>query len=325
VSDSKGEILERAREVLRVEGEAVLALVDRVGEGFTRAVELVREADGRVVVSGLGKSGLVARKVASTLASTGTPAVFLHPVEGVHGDLGLVVEGDVLLLVSKSGETREITDLLPAVQDMGVPVLAITGDPGSTLARRADVVLDAGVPSEACPLDLAPTASSTAALALGDALAMTLLTRRGFGAEDFARLHPGGALGRRLLWSVRDAMVDDPDDVPSVTPGAPLSEAMHEIAFRRGTVPVVDGDGRVEGVITAGDLTRFAGSHPDFLERPTREAMSRDPHLAAPDTRAADAVRTMEEEGIMAMPVVDGDRRLVGIVHLHDLLRAGVA
>lgn len=325
MSGSDGEILERAREVLRVEGEAVLSLVDRLGAPFSRAVRRIQEAEGRVVVSGLGKSGVVARKVASTLASTGTPAVFLHPVEGVHGDLGLVVRGDVLLLVSKSGETREITNLLPPVQRMGVPVLAITGAPASALARRADVVLDAGVSAEACPLDLAPTASSTAALALGDALAMTLLSERGFGAEDFARLHPGGALGRRLLWTVRDAMVDDPEEVPSVSPDAPLSEAMHEIAFRRGTVPVLDGDRRVVGVVTAGDLTRFAESHRDFLDRSTREAMTADAELAAPDTPASEVVGVMEEEGIMAMPVVDGEGRLLGIVHLHDLLRAGFA
>lgn len=318
------ELLERGREVLRVEGRAVLDLVDRLGPPFLEAAERILEAEGRVVVSGVGKSGMVARKIASTLASTGTPAVFLHPVEGAHGDLGLLVRGDLLVAVSKSGETEELADLLPAVRRLDVPVVAITGEPESTLGRLADVVLDAGVRGEACPMDLAPTASSTAALALGDALAMAVLAARGFDSEAVARLHPGGRLGRRLLWKVRDVMVEDPTEVPEVGPDAPLREAMREIAFRRGTVPVVDGDGRVIGVVTAGDLTRFAEERPDFLERPTREAMTRDPHLTAPDTLAAEAAEVIERQGIMAMPVVDDDGALVGIVHLHDLLRAGV-
>lgn len=307
-----------------MEGEAVLSLVDRLDDAFLEAAERILGTEGRVVVSGVGKSGVVARKVASTLASTGTPALFLHPVEGAHGDLGLLVRGDLLVAVSKSGETEELVELMPAVRRLEVPVVAITGEPASTLGRLADVVLDAGVRSEACPMDLAPTASSTAALALGDALAMALLTARGFDSGDFARLHPGGRIGRRLLWTVRDVMVEDPEEVPEVGPGAPLSEAMHEIAFRRGTVPVVDDDRRVVGVVTAGDLTRFAGDRPDFLRRPTREAMTPDPHLAAPGTLATEAAEVMEREGIMAMPVVDPDGGLLGIVHLHDLLRAGV-
>lgn len=319
------EILDRGREALRVEGEAVLALQERLGDPFLRAVRAVLDAEGRVVVSGVGKSGTVARKIASTLASTGTPAVFLHPVEGAHGDLGLLVRGDLLLAVSNSGESEELAELMPAVKRLEVPVVALTGDPDSTLGRHADVVLDAGVDAEAGPLELAPTASSTAAMAYGDALAVALLAARGFDARDFARLHPRGALGRKLLWTVRDVMLEDPSEVPSLSPDAPLSEAMHEIAFRRGTVPVVDADRRVAGVVTAGDLTRYAEDHPDFLERPTREAMTRDPHLVAPDTLAAEAVRVMEEEGIMAMPVVDADGALLGIVHLHDLLREGVA
>lgn len=319
------EILERGREALRVEGEAVLALEERLGEPFLRAVRAVLDAEGRVVVSGVGKSGTVARKIASTLASTGTPAVFLHPVEGAHGDLGLLVRGDLLVAVSNSGESEELAELMPAVKRLDVPVVALTGDPGSTLGRHADVVLDAGVDAEAGPLELAPTASSTAAMAYGDALAVALLAARGFDARDFARLHPRGTLGRKLLWTVGDVMLEDPAEVPSLPPDAPLSEAMHEIAFRRGTVPVVDGDRRVTGVVTAGDLTRYAEDHPDFLERPTREAMSPDPHLVTPDALAAEAVRRMEEHGIMALPVVDGDRVLLGIVHLHDLLREGVA
>ena len=314
----------RGRQVLEVEGRAVLALTGRLGDAFVDAVRCVLETSGRVIVSGMGKSGVVARKVASTLASTGTPALFLHPAEGAHGDLGLVVRGDVLVAISKSGETEELVALMPAVKRLEVPVVAILGSVDSTLGRHADVVLDASVSEEACPMDLAPTASSTAALAMGDALAMAVLDERGFGPDDFARLHPGGRLGRRLLWEVRDVMLDDPSEVPGVAPGAPLAETMRQIAHLRGTVPVIE-DGRVVGVVTAGDLTRFAETRDDFLERPTREAMSRDPEVIGPDALAAEAVRVMEEEGIMAMPVTDEDGALLGIVHLHDLLRAGIA
>ena len=314
----------RGRQVLEVEGRAVLALTERLGDAFVDAVRHVLETSGRVVVSGMGKSGVVARKVASTLASTGTPALFLHPAEGAHGDLGLVVRGDVLVAISKSGETEELVALMPAVKRLDVPVVAILGSVDSTLGRHADVVLDASVSEEACPMDLAPTASSTAALAMGDALAMAVLDERGFGPDDFARLHPGGRIGRRLLWEVRDVMLEDPSEVPGVAPEAPLADTMRQIAHLRGTVPVVD-DGRVVGVVTAGDLTRYAETREDFLERPTREAMTRDPEVIGPDALAAEAVRVMEEEGIMAMPVTDEEGTLLGIVHLHDLLRAGIA
>jgi len=322
---SDEEVLERGLEVLATEAEGIRAVAAKTGEAFVEAVRRMEACRGRVVVTGIGKSGVVARKIASTLASTGTPAVFLHPVEGVHGDLGMLVRGDLLLAVSRSGESEEVVRLLPAVERLEVPVIVLTGRPGSTLGRQADVALDAGVPEEACPLDLAPTASSTAAMALGDALAMALLGLRGFGPEDFARLHPAGTLGRRLLWRVREVMLEEPGQVPSLGPEATLAEAMREIAHRRGTVPIVDGDRRVTGVITAGDLTRFAEDRPDFLERPVREAMSASPRVIGPDALAAEAVRVMEEHGIMALPVVDGEGILQGIVHLHDLLRAGVA
>jgi arabinose-5-phosphate isomerase len=236
-----------------------------------------------------------------------------------------MVRGDLLIAVSKSGETDELAEIMPAVKRLEIPVVAITGRPDSSLVRHADIVLDASVSAEACPMDLAPTASSTAALALGDALAMAVLSLRGFGPDDFARLHPGGALGRRLLWRVSDVMLDDVGEVPSLGPDDTLRRAMHEIAHRRGTVPIVDGDRRVIGVVTAGDLTRFAEDRPDFLERPVREAMTEDPFVVAPDDLAVEAVHTMEEHGIMALPVVTGELALVGIVHLHDLLRAGVA
>lgn len=317
--------LERAREVLRIESRSIEALEDRLGDEFLEAVELVLDAPGRIVVTGIGKSGVVARKIASTLASTGTPALFLHPAEGMHGDVGVLVRGDVLLAVSKSGESRELADLLPSVRRLEIPVVALTGTPASELGRAATVVLDVSVDVEACPHDLAPTSSTTAALALGDALAMVLLDTRDFGPRDFARLHPGGTLGRRLLWEVEDVMLEaGEDEVPAVAPEDTLADAMHEIAFRRGTVPVVDDRGSVLGVITAGDLTRYAEDHPDFLERPVREAMNPSPEVTEPGALAVDALDRMREHGIMALPVVDGEGRLTGIVHLHDLLEAGV-
>lgn len=321
---SEATVLERGRQVLEVEGRAVLDLADRLDTSFVEAVRRVLEVEGRVIVSGIGKSGVVARKIASTLASTGTPALFLHPAEGAHGDLGLLMRGDLLIAVSKSGETEELADLMPAVKRLEIPVVVLTGSHDSTLGRHADVLLDAAVSEEACPMDLAPTASSTAALAMGDALAMAVLDERGFGPDDFARLHPSGSLGRKLLWRVEDVMLHDPSEVPGVGPDTPLAEAMRQIAHLRGTVPVVDGDDRVVGVVTAGDLTRYAEDHRDFLERPTREAMTSSPELASPDGLAVEAVHVMESKGIMALPVVDDDERLVGIVHLHDLLRAGV-
>lgn len=318
-------ILAQAREVLRIEARAVADLADRLGPSFREAVRRLARTRGRVVVTGVGKSGLVARKLASTLASTGTPAFFLHPVEGVHGEVGALREVDLLLVISRSGESPELAELLAVVRRRGIPVVALTGRVDSRLGRSAEVVLDVGVSREACPEGLTPTASSTAAMAMGDALAMALLRERDFGREDFARFHPGGALGRRLHWRVADVMVGPGADLPRVGPEENLARAMHEIAHRRGTVPVVGKGGRVVGVITAGDLTRFAEGKPDFLERPVEEAMSRSPSVTSPETPAAEAVRVLESRGIMALPVVDEEERLVGIVHLHDLLRAGVA
>lgn len=317
-------LLERAREVLRIESASVAALERRIGRPFLDAVRLIRDLEGRLVVTGIGKSGVVARKVASTLSSTGTPSLFLHPSEGMHGDIGVLVRGDALLAISKSGESSELAQLLPAVRRLGLPIIAMTAGGRSHLAREADIVLDVEVRVEACPHDLAPTASSTAALAMGDALAMALVELRQFSAEDFARLHPGGELGRRLTWRVRDVMLTDPDVVPRLGPEADLAEATHQIAHKRGTVPVVDGEGRLVGVVTAGDLTRFAAAHPDFMERRVREVMNRDPYTVDEDTLAVDALGRLREHGIMALPVVV-DGRLRGIVHLHDLLRAGFA
>jgi len=322
VTDARpDQLLSVARRAIEIEAEALRALSARLDESFLEAVDRLLQAPGRVAVSGVGKSGLAARKIASTLSSTGTPALFLHPTEAAHGDVGVLVPGDVLLVVSKSGATAELTTLLPAVRAAGASVVAITGAADSALAASADVVLDASVSEEACPYDLAPTASSAVAVALGDALALALMRARGLDSEDFARLHPGGALGRRLLWTVRDVMVTR-DDVPTAAPNDLLGTAMSAIAHRRGTIAVVDSETLI-GVLTAGDLTRFASTHSDFLERMVSEAMTRSPRVATSNERALLARRRMEEHGIMALPVVDGDA-LVGMLHLHDILRAGV-
>ncbi len=315
----------RAREVLRIESASVAALEARIGPEFLAAVRLIHGLEGRLVVSGMGKSGGVARKLASTFSSTGTPALFLHPAEGMHGDVGVLVRGDALLAISKSGESSELAQLLPTVNRLGLPIVAMTAARSSRLAREADIVLDVGVDVEACPHDLAPTASSTAALAMGDALAMALVELRQFSPEDFARLHPGGELGRRLTWRVHDVMLTDPDVVPRLGPDDALERATHEIAHKRGTVPVVDDDGRLIGVITAGDLTRFAADHPDFMRRRVRDAMNPDPYRVDEETMATEALAILRRHGIMALPVVDADGTLRGIVHLHDMLRAGFA
>lgn len=315
------ETLRRARRVVRQEAEAVLALEARIGDAFAGAVEAILASDGRVIVAGIGKSGIIGRKIASTLTSTGTPATFLHPVEALHGDLGIVGAGDVAILLSKSGESSELRGLLEYLGRMGVRVVAMTGRLDSSLARHAEWVLDCSVAEEACPHDLAPTSSTTAALAMGDALAVALLLRRGFGREDFARYHPGGALGRQLLLRVRDVMVGE--DVPTLPPDAPMRQAVVLLAERRGTVAVVDDEGRLLGVVTSGDLTRLMEREEHFFPIPVSEVMTRTPRRAEPDQLAAAAVGVMERAGVMALPVVDGEGRVVGMVHLHDLMRAG--
>ena len=318
---SLAETLERARWVIRTEARAVAALEGRIGDAFAGAVEAILAAPGRVIVAGIGKSGIIGRKIASTLTSTGTPASFLHPVEALHGDLGIVGSGDVALLLSKSGQSEELRGLMEYLGRMGVRTVAMTGRTDSALARHAEFVLDCSVAEEACPHDLAPTSSTTAALAMGDALAVALLLRRGFGRDDFARFHPGGALGRRLLLRVRDVMAGD--DVPALPPHATMRQAVVLLAERRGTVAVVDADGRLLGVLTSGDLTRLMEREEHFFTIAVSEVMTTTPRTAEPDQLAAAAVGVMERHGVMALPVVDGDGRLVGMVHLHDLMRAG--
>jgi arabinose-5-phosphate isomerase len=316
------ELLAAARRVLRLEAEALLALERRLDERFVEAVRLIDSARGRVIVSGLGKSGIVARKIAATMTSTGTPAVFLHPVEGLHGDLGVVGREDVAILLSKSGESAELLGLLAYLVRLGVPVVALAGRPDSTLARTATVAIDCAVQEEACPFDLAPTSSTTAALALGDALAVALLLRRGFTRDDFARLHPGGSLGRKLTLRVKDVMIAS--DYPWLATSAPMRECVVLLAEKRGTVPIVDGNGRVVGVVTAGDLTRRMERQEDIFDTPVCEIMNSQPKRVRAEELAAAALFLMEKHGIMALPVTDAEERLVGVVHLHDLMRANV-
>jgi arabinose-5-phosphate isomerase len=316
-----GELVDRARAVVRTEAAAVAALEPRIDDVFLNAVRTVADAAGRVVVSGVGKSGIVGRKIAATLTSTGTPAMFLHPVEGLHGDLGIVGRDDVAILISKSGETDELAGLVEFLSRSGVSIIAMTGRTQSSLARAATVVLDCSVAEEACPMDLAPTTSTTVTLAMGDALAVALLLRKGFGPDDFARLHPGGALGRKLTLRVADVMVTGAQ-VPRIGPADTMRRCVVLLAEKRGTVPVVDDEDRVIGVVTAGDLTRLMEHREDVFNLPVREVMTETPKVTAPDVLGASAVYQMETHGIMAMPVQEHGR-LVGMVHLHDLMRAG--
>lgn len=316
-------IVERGRRVLRLEREALTDVEARLGHEFAGAVRLIAGSPGRVIVTGVGKSGLIGRKIAATLTSTGTPATFLHPVEGVHGDLGIVTSHDVAILISKSGETAELVPLLEQLKRLGVRTVAITAERDSTLARHCDVTLNGAVREEACPHDLAPTTSTTVALALGDALAVALLQEKGFKREDFARLHPGGALGRKLLTRVTDVMLSD--DLPLLEPGATMREAVVHLAERRGIAVVTGPGGTVAGVVTTGDLTRLMERTADIWAIPVAEVMTRAPRTAERDELGSAVVFRMQQHGIVAMPVVDASGRVVGIVHLHDLMRAGAA
>ncbi len=315
------DLLREGRRVLEAEARAIESMISRLGSDFVQAVEILAGARGRVIVAGIGKSGIIGRKIAATLTSTGTPATYLHPVESLHGDLGIVGREDVAVLVSKSGDTSELAGLIDYLIRLGVPIIALTGDTGSSLGRAATVALDCSVEEEACPLDLAPTTSTTATLAMGDALAVVLLERKGFQAEDFARLHPGGALGRKLTLRVDDVM--EGENYPSVGEGALIRECIVPLAKMRGTVPIVDEREMVVGVVTTGDLTRLMERNPSFLEVPVREVMTRTPKLVRLGELASAAVHIMETHGVMALPVVDDLDRLRGVVHLHDLMRSG--
>lgn len=317
-------ILAIAERVLRLEAESVLALCARLDDRFVRAVDLMRHCRGRVVVTGMGKSGHVGRKIAATLSSTGTPACFLHPAEGTHGDLGMVAPGDVVLGVSNSGETDEVLGLLPQVKRLGASFIVLTGSARSTLARQSDVVLDVSVREEACPMNLAPTSSTTAALAMGDALAMALLELRGLRPEDYAALHPRGALGWKALFRVADLMHTG-EAIPMVSEASTVKHAIEEITARRlGMTTVVDGQGRLVGVITDGDLRRGQLAGASDLGRPAREAMTRDPKLIDGEELATRALALMETHAITSLVITDGRGHPAGVIHLHDILRAKI-
>jgi arabinose-5-phosphate isomerase len=318
--------MDMARETLEIEADAIRALHARLAQddSVVRAVAVLMACTGRVVVSGMGKSGHIGRKIAATLASTGTPAMFVHPGEAAHGDLGMVTAHDVFIAISNSGESSELMEILPVVKRMGTPLIAMTGKPQSRLAQLADVHLDISVDKEACPLNLAPTASTTVTLALGDAVAVALLDARGFKEEDFARSHPGGALGRRLLTHVRDVMRSG-DAVPAVGPDVPLATALLEVTQKgMGMTAVVDAAYRPVGVFTDGDLRRLIERVQDFSNLKISDVMHANPRRVHPDQLAVDAVAVMEEFRINQMLVVDEDDRLVGALHIHDLTRAKV-
>ena len=316
-----------ARETLDIEARAVMAVGDRLGATFVQAVLMLLACKGRVVVMGMGKSGHIGRKISATLASTGTPAMFVHPAEASHGDLGMITAGDAVLAISNSGESDELTAILPLIKRMEVPLVALTGRADSTLGRHADVVLDAAVDKEACPHNLAPTASTTAQLALGDALAVALLDARGFKPDDFARSHPGGALGRKLLTHVRDVMRSG-DELPRAAPDDDLMSLMREMSAKGlGMSAVVDGDGRLLGVFTDGDLRRLierSGNGPDLRSLRAREVMHANPRTVQADELAVSAAGLMEAHRITSLLVVDEAGRLVGALNSNDLMRAKV-
>jgi arabinose-5-phosphate isomerase len=317
-------LLELGRQTLRIEAEAVDALIGRLDETFVHACRICLECKGRIVVTGMGKSGHIGSKIAATLASTGTPSFFLHPAEASHGDIGMITREDVVLAISSSGETEEIVTLVPHIRRLGVPLISLTGNANSTLAREASVNVNVSVPAEACPLNLAPTASTTATLAMGDAIAVALLKSRGFTEEDFARSHPGGSLGRRLLLHVEDVMRKG-DAIPRVAADAPLSDGLLEMSRKGlGMTVIVGADGKPVGVYTDGDLRRTLDRQIDVHRTRMDEVMTRGGRTIGPKELAAEAVHLMDEHRITALMVVDADNTLVGALNVHDLLRAGV-
>ncbi len=316
--------VQQGKRVLEIEARAIAALVDRLDERFAKAVDLLQECAGKVVVSGMGKSGLIGQKIAATLASTGTPAFFVHPADGIHGDLGMLAKQDALLAISNSGETEEVLKLLPFMKRLSIPIIALTGRAQSTLAKHSDVVLDVSVSEEACPLGLAQTSSTTATLAMGDALAIALLQKRGFKEEDFAQFHPGGALGRRLLFKVRDLMHQG-EALPRVPATASARDAIREMTSKKlGMTTVVNAKGRLTGVITDGDLRRFLENGNSLAKAKATDLGSKTSRTIQADALAAKALQTMEQFSITSLVVVDDRSRLVGVIHLHDLLKHGV-
>ncbi len=320
-------MLEHAQDVLRMEAESILELVPRIDENFSAAVQLILDCDGRTVITGMGKSGLIGRKMAATLASTGTPSFYLHPAEGIHGDLGMVTSHDVVIALSNSGETGEVLNILPSLRRIGAKIIAMVGNPVSTLGKNADVVLNVGVTKEACPLGLAPTSSTTAALAYGDALALALLEKHHFTASQFAIFHPGGSLGRKLLLTVGDIMHKGEEN-PTVKGDTIVQDALFVITdIGLGAVSVVDEEGVMQGVLTDGDIRRGLRKGVDFLQRPVSELMTKNPKTITQDKLAAEALHLMESnkpKPITVLPVLDEQRKVIGLLHMTDLVRQGV-
>ncbi len=321
--NNKNDVIQIALDVIRQEIQALQKLSTSIDESFERAVKLILSRPGRVIITGLGKSGAIGRKIAATLASTGTASYFLHASEGLHGDLGIVHKDDVIICLSKSGNTDELNHLLPVFKKIGVPIISITSNPASILARHSDVVLELGVKEEACPYDLAPTSSTTAMLVLGDALAIALLKNRKFSKEDFAFLHPAGSLAKRLLLRVDDLM-ETGDRVAYVPENAFMKEAVLQMASKRGICSVVDSEMHVIGVITTGDLNRLVEHTEHFFHIPVTQVMNHNPKLIEQNMLAYTAYKKMEEYRIIAMPVINKERKLVGVIHLHDIMRAGI-
>lgn len=317
-------VLKRAKQILKIEARAIKALINRVGGEFERAVGLLCGSKGRVIVTGMGKPGIIAQKISATLSSTGTPSMWLHPAEAIHGDLGKVTKDDIIIAISNSGETEEITKLLPTIKKIGSRLIALTGNAKSTLAKFSDCVLDVSVKEEACPLGLAPSASTTATLAMGDALALVVAYKKGFKIEDFAFFHPGGSLGKRLLLRVKDIMRTGKKS-PVVNTGTPVKKALLVITgARSGSVSVVDKKGRLVGIFTDGDLRRHIETNPRLLEEKIKYVMTKNPVSVKRDSLAAEAFRVLREKRIDEVPVVDDAKRLVGLLDVQDLLKEGL-
>ena len=315
-----------AKDVLKIEAHSILKLIDRIGDNFDKAIELLYSCKGRVIITGMGKSGLIGKKIAATLSSTGTPSYFLHPAESTHGDSGIITRDDVIIAISNSGETQELLNLLPLIKRFGVPMIGMTGNMSSTLAKASDVVLDIAVEREACPLNKAPTASTTATLAMGDALAVCLLEKRGFSEEDFLIFHPSGALGKGFLYHVKDLMLSDPEKLPIVQENDTFTSVIETISkFKLGMAMIVNGSGKLAGVLTDGDIRRTLIKYPDTLSLLIKDVMTVNPKRISGDEYAASALHLMEKYSITALAVVDSSDMPIGVIHIHDILKAGVA
>jgi len=316
-------VIEEARQVLRIEAEGLLSLIDRVDQSFADMVDIVSKASGRLIIGGIGKSGLVGQKIVATLNSTGTHSLFLHPVEAMHGDLGILDKNDVFLGISYSGETRELNVLLPIIREMGCTIIAFTGGMSSTLSKLSDIVIDIGIPKEACPMGLAPTTSTTATLAMGDALAVALINKRHFKSSDFKKFHPGGNLGQRLSMKIKDLMLSN-NNIPVVHISADMRNVIQEINRESlGAVFVVDNNQKLLGIITDGDIRRIIAEHENILDLPIQSVMIHNPRTLHPEQPAVTALNLMEKHLITILPIVDEHAKIQGILHLHDILGKG--